>query len=186
MAGGFAKRCGVRGLYALVPCTRPEGHPGRHHHRALERSLLERFNSKVVKPQDGGCWTWVGARDRYGYGHMTVDGKIARAHRIAYALFVGELDPTLLVLHSCNRGAQGCVTPSHIRLGTHQDNMDDAVKAGGGPIRRGARNHFAKLTEQQVLAIRSDRRSQSKIARDYCVDQSCISNIKTRRNWSHL
>jgi len=43
-----------------------------------------------------------------------------------------------------------------------------------------------RLTDEQVLAIRDDSRTQVEIAREYGIAQSAISFIKSRRNWSHL
>lgn len=44
----------------------------------------------------------------------------------------------------------------------------------------------SKLTEYKVLKIRDDKRSQQEIANDYGVSQTLISQIKSRKIWSHV
>lgn len=51
---------------------------------------------------------------------------------------------------------------------------------------RGERVGNSKLTEAQVLAIRSDFRPQRAIAVDYGVDQTLIGLIKRRAVWRHV
>lgn len=51
---------------------------------------------------------------------------------------------------------------------------------------RGSRNRLAKLTEEQVLAIRSDPRRNPEIALKYEVSPKTISKIKCRASWKHI
>jgi hypothetical protein len=94
--------------------------------------VLDRFWAKVDKREDG-CWEWLGmrlkpgtrTRNGAGYGYLWLEGKMVRAHRLAYELFVGPIPTGLLVLHSCDR--PWCVNPEHLRVGTHADNVRDCV-----------------------------------------------------------
>lgn len=74
---------------------------------------------------DDACWEWTGATDKDGYGVKTVKGKQYRVHRLAYAKATGEDPGNLMVRHSCDNPP--CYRPSHLRLGTAQDNADDKV-----------------------------------------------------------
>jgi hypothetical protein len=95
--------------------------------------VLTRFWSKVVW-RDDGCWEWTGmrikssraTRNGSGYGYLWLEGKMVRAHRLAYELFVGPIPDGALVLHSCDR--PWCVNPEHLRVGTHSDNARDCVE----------------------------------------------------------
>jgi hypothetical protein len=52
--------------------------------------------------------------------------------------------------------------------------------------RAGERHHAAKLTEQDVVAIRASRRSQRDIAAEYGIAVSTVFNILARRIWKHI
>lgn len=86
--------------------------------------VLTRFIAKVASSDDRDvCWDWAAAIGAGGYGVFKLAKGVTRqSHRIAYALQHGE-PGDLLVLHSCDRPL--CCNPWHMRLGKHQDNMDD-------------------------------------------------------------
>jgi hypothetical protein len=75
-----------------------------------------------------GCWPWLLAPGHNGYGRFGKPG--LRAHRVAYALANGPIPDGSHVLHDCDNPA--CVRPSHLKLGTHQDNMRDRDRKGRG------------------------------------------------------
>ena len=95
-------------------------------------SLAFRFWTKVIKGET--CWLWVGARagrPRQPYGKMGAGGhrgKTLRASRVSWELHNGPIPTTLQVLHKCDNGL--CVNPAHLFLGTHVDNMKDAIQKG--------------------------------------------------------
>jgi len=51
---------------------------------------------------------------------------------------------------------------------------------------RGSNNPLSKLTEDQVRAIRSDRRSSGKISEEYGVSQVTVWKIRNRKIWTWL
>ena len=51
---------------------------------------------------------------------------------------------------------------------------------------RGENHNMVKLTKYQVLKIREDNRSQSKIAKEYNVTQALISCIKLKKIWTDI
>ena len=71
---------------------------------------------------------WTGTRFASGYGRITQNGKRARAHRVAFELFVGPIPSGMHVLHRCDNPP--CVNPSHLFIGTHLDNMRDMEAKG--------------------------------------------------------
>lgn len=134
---------------------------------------------------NGDCWEWTGHRDRFGYGRVNsrhFPTKIA--HRVSYLMNVGAIPDGLDVRHCCDNPA--CVRPGHLELGTDQDNTNDKVSRGRQRGPRGERAPASKLTEDQVLAILDDQRTQAAIAAEYGVTQGAVSAIKCRRNWKHL
>lgn len=55
-----------------------------------------------------------------------------------------------------------------------------------GTDKRGTKHPTAKLTEVDVLSIRSDDRFQYVIAEQYGISQSLVSKIKLRKTWAWL
>ena len=123
------------------------------------------------------CWEWPGCRAN-GYG-VTTKGK--RVHRILYQMYYGEHDPTLLVRHRCDNPA--CCNPSHLEIGTHQDNSNDWKKRGG--IRKKTK-HLSKI-EKEEIRNRYDREKSTTmkdLASDFDVCLSTIFNAIHKRGIS--
>lgn len=147
------------------------------------RSLRERFERSVARGEPAECWEWTGYTDRCGYGTLAAPHKPRKAHRIAYELHHGvALKADQLILHSCDN--RRCVNPAHLRVGTHRENMLD--RSTRGRQTRGERVNTAKLTEAQVLDIRSSTRLGTELARQYGVCPTQISCIRLGKTWKHL
>lgn len=82
-----------------------------------------------------GCCEWIGYKNRDGYGIFGARANRILAHRYAYMALSGDVPKGLCVLHSCDNPS--CVNPSHLFLGTQEDNMKDM-----GRKKRG-RNQFS-------------------------------------------
>jgi hypothetical protein len=135
------------------------------------------FWSKVKKGP--GCWEWQAGRDPNGYGRY--GGPLA--HRVAWTLTNG--DPgRQYVLHRCDNPP--CVRPSHLFLGTQQDNLADMRRKGRERHARGVDHGKARLTPEQVQAIRQSTDSLRTLANRYGVSYTSIRYIKLRRNWAWL
>jgi DNA-binding transcriptional regulator YiaG len=145
---------------------------------------VQRFCSKVDSSSDG-CWPWLGGHDHYGYAKFRVDGKVSvRAARVAFQVSRGPIPTGMHVLHTCDN--RQCVNPSHLFLGTNRDNVRDRVAKRRDGDHKGIKNGRAKLTPDQVSAIREEyqpRASYAKFARRFGVSASTIRNIVKGRNW---
>jgi len=85
-------------------------------------ALLDR----AIPEPNSGCWIWVGATNSDGYGWLWRSGRSVRVHRIAWEITKGPIPTGLHVLHRCDVPA--CIRPSHLFLGTHIENMQDASR----------------------------------------------------------
>lgn len=141
-----------------------------------------RFKDFVQK-SSGGCWFWIGAKSGK-YGGFYISGKMYRAHRVSWELNNGYIPNGLFVLHKCDKPK--CVNPAHLWVGTQKENVQDMVRKGRSPNRKGVNGSLAKLTEKEVKKIRKDKRTQRVIAKSYHVSQTSVWMIKTRRNWNHV
>ena len=96
----------------------------------LNATAINRFWSKVRKTE--GCWLWIAARDRAGYGIFAPNGRPnlpVRAHQVAWMLAFGEDKMHANhVLHRCDNPA--CIRPSHLFLGTDLENLRDMCAKG--------------------------------------------------------
>lgn len=100
-----------------------------------------------------GCWVWQGTCDDDGYGMFWLDGRMHRAHRVSFSLFVRELDAGEIVRHTCDNPP--CVRPAHLIPGTHADNVADCIRRNRRAVLRGEQNPAHKLTDEEVLDIRA-------------------------------
>lgn len=93
------------------------------------KPLKDRIEASSIPEPNSGCWLWLGAYDRDGYGRLQVGpGSPKAAHRASWEAFNGTIPHGLYVLHRCDLPA--CVNPDHLWLGTHSDNMRDCSAKG--------------------------------------------------------
>lgn len=77
----------------------------------------------------GRCWSWLGYKDKDGYGNLSIQGKTTRAHRVSYLLAGGKLnDGRNYVLHSCDYPE--CTNPEHLKAGSNEENMIEMAVRG--------------------------------------------------------
>jgi hypothetical protein len=115
---------------------RVHGHPlggGR-----FSRGKLKPWLDEVAIPYSGDdCLIFPYARNRDGYGIMTVNKVMWRAHVYVLTHTAGPKEDDLpWGLHKCGNGHGGCVNPRHLYWGTPAQNTKDAVEHGTLGVRR--------------------------------------------------
>ena len=163
-------------------------------------SVAERFWERVnkagpvIRPELGPCWQWTGGRTAsapFGYGITEINGRRTKTHRVSWELTHGALPPRdghhgTCVLHRCDNRL--CVNPDHLFLGTNLDNIRDRDAKGRHADFRGEKHPIARLTEDDVRAIRvtGNLQTRASLARQYGVTQTHIRHILLRKTWRHV
>jgi hypothetical protein len=120
------------------------------------RPLADRFWEKVnkdgpvVRTELGPCWLWTASAGiTTGYGRINLGRTegVETAHRVSWLLSVGPIPDGKHVLHRCD--VRRCVRPSHLFLGTNDDNVAD-MNAKGRHV-----SAMQRLTFSDVVDVRS-------------------------------
>lgn len=77
----------------------------------------------------GDCWLWTGYIQDDGYATLKNYGKPEKIHRVAYTLAYGPIPEGKLVDHRCR--VRHCARPSHLRLATNKQNMENLTPRDG-------------------------------------------------------
>ena len=88
------------------------------------------------------------------------------------------------ICHRCDNPK--CINFDHIFLGTQSDNNLDKIFKGREKNVHGTAHYAAKLTEEDVMKMRSDNRTMEEIAKDYNVAPSTVNCVKLRQTWKHI
>lgn len=138
------------------------------------KTMHDRFFDKVSIEPNSGCWLWLGAATKAGYGLMGASKTCRLATHVSLLLH-GKPRPAadLMALHKCDNPS--CVNPDHLFWGTHGDNMADQKAKG---------RHWAtvKATCAQGHNWTSDNTRIGKDGRKNC--RACETARTTRKRIS--
>jgi hypothetical protein len=161
----------------------------------LTNKDASRFWTHVQKRGVNDCWLWTGPTKTvnkrytpmvYGAFSAKVEGKTQsrNAHRYAWIIANNQLPPAgWVICHHCDTPL--CCNPAHLFAGTRADNQRDMQrKLRSGII--GEKNPKAKLTREQVLAIRASSARDAELAEQYGVHHTTIYMIRVGRKWRNL
>lgn len=170
---------------------------------------IQDIEDRCVPEPNTGCWLWILAGDKHGYGRIRVGGKrgpLLLAHRASYEAHRGPIPPGLHILHSCDYPA--CVNPDHLRPGTQKDNADDRTARGRhhgkskpetfqrgdqhwsrrepGKVKRGDACTYSVLTEERVREVRTVRLPDSVYAKRWGLNNGSVHAARTGKTWKHV
>lgn len=150
------------------------------------QTVLQALDKGRTPGAEDTCWEWARGKDHIGYGVLHGGGRRWLAHRAAYSVaYLGGLPipKGMVVMHSCDN--PGCCNPRHLILGTQAENIADRVAKGrtSSWMKPGEAHHAAKLTEADVIEIRSRSMSAAKCAEKFGVSQSLIFQIRAGTIW---
>lgn len=150
-------------------------------------TLADRLNAMYIPEPNSGCWLWIGALSKDGgYGQISVDGKMRKAHRMMYEMHRARIPQGMEACHTCDNPC--CVNPDHLFAGSHLDNMADRERKRRRTAPRGSKHAGSKLDESQVLEIRNliGTKTYKEIADCYGVHKSLIYLINKGSKWAHI
>lgn len=148
------------------------------------------FIEQAIKHKSNDCLFWPYSRNNDGYAKIRIvkrNGKqsyVYATRLICTAVHGKPSKRNHEAAHNCGNGHLGCVNPMHLEWKTHQQNCVDTITQGRSS------NPGARLTEFDVREIRklitTKKISLTKIAQQYAVNPTTISDIANGRTWSWL
>ena len=121
------------------------------------QGLLERIRELSVPVPWTGCLLWLGRTSAKGYPLISWRGRDVRVHRVMLAAKLRRtLKPDEFACHQCD--VRGCIEPSHLFLGTNQDNVRDKCQKGRrarvwGPRKIRGRREAAAIRRSRAAGI---------------------------------
>lgn len=164
-----------------------DGWPG--YRAGTDGTIQSRWNGKWGL---GNKWKNLkpGKSKSTGYLYVALcDGKTMQSktvHRLVAAAFIGPRDIRWEVCHE--NGIKTDNRLANLRYDTRTGNQRDRFKHGTDT--RGSRHGMSKLTEDKVIAIRSEyatgQFTQEELGDKYGVSGSTVCTIISRKWWKHV
>ena len=131
-----------------------------------------------------GCWN-CNSHSYVGNGYPVAyrDGLFEPISRHHYRKYKGEIPLGMLIRHTCDNIK--CINPSHLLVGTTQDNVNDKVERNRQP--KGEDIPASKLLNAQVVDIFiNNELTRKQLATKYDVTVSNVKLIKQGKSWKHI
>lgn len=178
-----SRLCSIPDCGKAAPSNRKgwcEAHYTRWHRHGdplaggTSKGEVERYFCDVVMAYDGDeCLLWPFAKLPSGYPKMN-DGYAHR--RVCEEAHGPAPTPEHEAAHSCGNGRLSCVTKRHLSWKTHVENESDKMLHGTRPT--GEHHHGAKLSDDDVLEIRSSNEPGIDLAKRFDVSPGHISYVR--------
>jgi intein/homing endonuclease len=113
---------------------------------------------------------------------------IKRVHRLVAEAFCENLENYPIVMHLDNNIRNN--KADNLQWGTLKMNSQQMINEGRGNKSRGSSHYLSKLTEDQVIEIRTKyiprKYTLQQLAKEYNVSFSLIGHVVKNRNWTHV
>jgi len=141
-----------------------------------EDKAMDRFESKIIRITETGCWIWIGAISSNGYGSFQYMGKRMGAHVASFLIFNGEIPAGKEVCHTCD--IRCCVNPYHLFSGTRSENMNDCVR------KKRYTPSAAKLTQEMLEDILTSPLRNIDLCRKYGLSKNVVGRARQRLHYT--
>ncbi len=106
----------------------------------MAKSVLERFEEKVMVDPNSGCWLWTGFVTPEGYGQFFgAANQTKKAHRWGFSLHRGPIPDGMDLDHKCR--VRSCVNPDHLEPVTRKENLRRGIRTTIANDRFSSRTH---------------------------------------------
>lgn len=163
---------------------------GRPMPESYRQKSVEYFLARAVEGPNG-CLLWPGSLSK-GYARASVWGETVQVHRfIAESRLPPEDRPSIIGLEACHTcDIRHCINPEHTFFGTQLENVADMMSKGRGNKARNERTSTAKLTKEDVIAMRQLYKqgsySQRQLATMFNMCRSTVSRILMYKAWANI
>jgi hypothetical protein len=156
--------------------------------------IEDRFWASVDKSNLDGCWPWTARchRNQPRFAVSRQEKQNARSCAFMLAHSLRALPPGTCAVSVC--GAPQCVRPDHLVVRPVRE-----IRAANGRSNSGAKNGRAKLTEDDVRAIRAlfptppgggprpkGELTHVEVAARYGIHHTMVASIVRRKSWRHI
>lgn len=126
-----------------------------------------------VKESERGCWEWQRGVSPYGYALITapLNAGCTHASRVAWRVAYGPMG-AMHVCHKCDNPL--CVRPSHLFLGTNDDNIADKMAKGR---HRGPSLKIPDHVMAESIRLFREGKTKAEIARRFGISESTAFNF---------
>lgn len=177
----------TEGLEVAPRIHRKQGEPGMGWRVKTDEEIWAWIFSKLSVELPCLCWKWLsiksGVYPRVKYGSRKV-----LCSRLVYELFYGSIPDRFEVMHECDDTT--CLFPWHLKAGTYDENMKEMkARHRQTNVVRGENHHSHKLTERQVIEMRSLKACgvpTRDLVRIFEISRSNVKKTCRGLKWSHL
>ena len=140
------------------------------------------FHNVAMRHDTDECLIWpYGKTAKNGYAAFSWGGKASLVSRVICEHVYGPPPtPSHQAAHSCGNGHLACVNPRHLRWATPTENLADCVIHGTNK-KLASR---AKLSDDQIRAMRIDTRSARIIGAEYGVSRGVVDRVRRQLGWT--
>lgn len=127
------------------------------------------------------CWPYIGSawggQPREQRPYFMANRRRQIAYRWIFELVKGvTLTPDQFILHSCDNGGYpvGCGNPAHLRLGSREENTNDAIQR--------ERLGLPKTVVRAIRTLLEQGKTQQEVSELYGIARTTVSAIATGRS----